>query len=93
MFEAVVIVKALMEVALLGLAGQGLLHMLAGKNREQNVFYQLVKAVATPPMSLAKLISPPIFPPLWVGCVAFSICGAIWVVATYYKICLSLNTC
>ena len=93
MVEAAVVIKALMEVALLGLAGQGLLYMLAGNKREQNVFYQLVKAVAMPPMAVARLISPPKFPPLWVGCVAFSICAAIWLVSTYYKICLSLNTC
>lgn len=93
MFEAAVITKALMEVALLGLTGQGLLYLLAGNKREQNVFYQLVKVVATPPMAVARLISPPMFPPLWVGCVAFSICAAIWLVSTYYKICLSLNTC
>lgn len=93
MFEAVVIIKALLEVALLGLLGQGILYQLAGSKRDQNVFYQMVKAVATPPMALAKLISPPMFPPLWVGGVAFSICAAAWVVATYYKICLSLSTC
>lgn len=93
MFESVVILKALMEVALLGLTGQGLLYLLAGQKRDQNVFYQMVKAVATPPMALARLVSPPQFPPLWVGCVAVSLCSAAWVVATYYKICLSLNTC
>ncbi len=93
MFEAVVILKALMEVALLGLLAQGFLYLLAGQKRDQNVFYQMVKAVATPPMALAKLLSPPQFPPLWVGCVAFSLCAAAWVVATYYKICLSLDTC
>ena len=93
MFEAVVILKALMEVALLGLLGQGLLYLLAGNKRDQNVFYQMVKAVATPPMALAKLVSPPMFPPLWIGCVAVSLCAAAWVVATYYKICLSLDTC
>ena len=93
MFEAVVIIKALLEVALLGVLGQGLLYALAGKNRDRNVFYQTVKAIASPPMALAKLISPPMFPPLWVGAVAFSLCAAGWVMATYYKICLSLNTC
>jgi hypothetical protein len=93
MFELAVIIKALMEVALLGLIGQGLLYMLAGKQRDRNVFYQMVKAVASPPMALAKLLSPSRFPPLWVGCVAFSICAAVWVLATYYKICSSLNTC
>jgi len=93
MFEAAVITKALMEVALLGLLGQGMLYLLAGKGRDKNVFYQTVKAVASPPMALARIISPPQFPPLWVGCVAFSMCVAVWLVATYYKICISLNTC
>ena len=93
MFEFAVVIKALMEVALLGLIGQGLLYVLAGKQRDRNVFYQTVKAVASPPMALARWLSPRSFPPLWVGCVAFSICAALWVLATYYKICTSLNTC
>ena len=33
MFESAVVIKALMEVALLCLAGQGLLYLLAGDKR------------------------------------------------------------
>ncbi len=93
MLLAAVIAKALAEVALLALAGQGLLYMLAGEKRETNVFYQVLRAAASPALGVARLLVPKFFPPLWVGLVAFSMVAAIWVVATYYKICLVANAC
>lgn len=93
MLLAAVIAKALAEVALLALAGQGLLYLLAGERREQNVFYQLLRAAASPALGLARLLAPRFFPPLWTALVAFSMVAALWVVATYYKICLLANAC
>ena len=93
MLLAAVIAKALAEVALLALAGQGLLYMLAGERREQNVFYQLLRAAASPALGLARLLVPRFFPPLWTGLVALSMVAALWVIATYYKICLLANAC
>lgn len=93
MLLAAVIAKALSEVALLALIGQGILYLLAGEKRETNVFYQLLRAAAFPAVGLARLVVPPQFPPVWVGMVAFSLVGAVWVIATYYKICLVAGTC
>ena len=93
MLLAAVIGKALAEVALLALVGQGLLYLLAGDRRESNVFYQVLRAAAFPPMALARLILPKVFPPLWVGLVAFSMAAAGWLIAVYYKICLVSGTC
>lgn len=93
MLLAAVIAKALAEVALLALLGQGLLYMLAGERRDTNVFYQVLRAAASPAVGLARLIVPRFFPPLWVGLIAFSMVAAVWIVATYYKICLTANAC
>lgn len=90
---AVTALKALIEIAALCLLGQGLLHMLAGPNRDQNPFYRLLKLLASPPLRLARMVTPAAFPPLWVGCVAFSMLASGWLVATYYKICLTLHAC
>lgn len=93
MLLAATIAKALAEIAFFALVGQGLLYMLAGQHREQNVFYQALRATALPPTWLAQLIVPKFFPPLWVGLVALSITVATWVIATYYKICLTAGAC
>lgn len=86
-------IKAIVELALLCLLGQGLLYLLAGQKREANLFYQTLKLLASPPMKLARLITPAQFPPFWVGCIAFSMLASAWVVATYYKICMTVGTC
>ena len=86
-------IKALLELASLCLLGQGLLYVLAGQRRDSNLFYQVLKLLASPPVRLARLITPASFPPLWVACIALSMMAAAWVVATYYKICLTIGTC
>ena len=93
MLTAIVVAKAVLEVALLALLGQGLLYALAGEKRESNLFYQVLRTVASPVMAVTRLLTPKTFPPLWVGLVAFSMLVAAWLVATYYKICLTLGTC
>ncbi len=85
--------KAIVELALLCLLGQGLLYLLAGQKRDTNLFYQTLKLLASPPMKLARLITPVQFPPLWIGCIAFSMLASAWVVATYYKICMTVGAC
>lgn len=93
MLEAAVVIKAVLEVAILALLGQGLLYVLAGKKREQNVFYQILRIIASPAMRLTRLITPRAFPPVWVGAIALSMLVCAWLVATYYKICLTINAC
>jgi hypothetical protein len=83
----------LLEIAALCLIGQGVLYVLAGPGREQNLFYQLLKMAASPPQRLARLVTPAAFPPLWIGLVAFSLLASGWLLVTYYKICLTLNQC
>lgn len=58
MLQLVIILKALNEVALMALLGQGALYVLAGAKREGNPVYALLKIVTSPVMKLSRLISP-----------------------------------
>ena len=51
-------VKALVELALLFLLGQGLLYILAGQKREGNFVYQLFRTLTTPVLRATRSITP-----------------------------------
>ena len=53
------ILRALVEVALLFLIGQGLLALLAGSRRETNTIYKLFVLVTAPVLRIARRITPP----------------------------------
>jgi uncharacterized protein YggT (Ycf19 family) len=48
MLLALNILQLVLYIALLALAGQGLLHLIAGERREGNVFYRLLRLVGSP---------------------------------------------
>ena len=58
MLELVIILKAVNEVALMALLGQGALYILAGARRDTNPIYAILKAVTSPVMKLARFITP-----------------------------------
>ena len=58
MFELVVILKALNEVALMALLGQAALFVLAGSRRDTNIVYTMLKTVTSPVMKTARWIAP-----------------------------------
>jgi len=51
-------VKLIAEIALLALAGQWLLGLLAGNKREGNFFYQLLQVLTNPFIKVVRLITP-----------------------------------
>lgn len=51
-------VKALAELALLFLLGQGLLYILAGQKREGNFVYQLFRTLTNPVLRATRAITP-----------------------------------
>ncbi len=53
------VLRALVEVALLFLIGQGLLAVLAGARRHTNTIYQLFVLVTSPVIKIVRKISPP----------------------------------
>ena len=52
------IAQLVLYVALLALVGQGMLYVLAGANRDRNIFYQLLQIVSKPFTLLVRRITP-----------------------------------
>ncbi|MBL8345082.1 MAG: hypothetical protein JNN03_06550 [Rubrivivax sp.] len=48
MLTALNVAQVILYVALLALAGQGVLYVLAGPKREQNLFYTLLRVISKP---------------------------------------------
>jgi len=80
------ILKLLAEIALLSLAGQWVLGILAGARREQNLFYQLFQVLTRPLIAGARLISPRVVLDRHLPLVAFFVLVFVWIVATMTKI-------
>ena len=86
MYEIIVILKALTEVAGVAFLGQGVLWVIAGAKRDQNMVYNLFKTVTSPVMQLTRAITPRIIIDAHIGLVAFFLLLVIWVVLTAFKI-------
>jgi|MudIll2142460700_1097286.scaffolds.fasta_scaffold00287_4 hypothetical protein len=92
MLTIVVILKALAEVAGLALFGQGILHLLAGAGREQNLFYQVLSTITRPVIRATRLITPrSMVPDAYIGVAAFFLVAGLWLAFTLLKIRLVLE--
>jgi hypothetical protein len=80
------ILKLLAEIALLSLAGQWVLGLLAGKRRDENLFYQLFRVLTRPLITGARLISPRVVLDQHLPLVAFLLVTFVWIAATFTKI-------
>jgi hypothetical protein len=80
------ILKLLAEIALMSLFGQWVLGLLAGKRREQNLFYQVFQVITRPLIAGARIISPRVVLDRHLPLVAFLLLFFVWVVATMTKI-------
>jgi hypothetical protein len=87
------IVKLICEIALLSLLGQALLYVLAGAQRDRNVFYQLLEVLTNPFTRPTRLITPKQVADRHVPFVTFFFLVIIWAVVTFEKIslCVSVN--
>ena len=87
------IAQLLLYIGGLGLAGQGLLYLIAGQGRHTNLFYQLIGMVNKPWTLIARLISPKQIVDSQVPFVAFCIVGILYIAVTIAKIeyCLSIG--
>jgi hypothetical protein len=89
MLQLVVIAKAINEVALMALLGQGALYVLAGAKRETNPVYAILKAITSPVMKLARAITPRVVLDQHIGFVALFvvlIVEALLIVAKVYLV-------
>ncbi len=86
MYEIIVILKALTEIAGVAFLGQGVLWVIAGAKRDQNMVYNLFKTVTSPVTRLTRAITPRIIIDAHIGLVAFFLLMVIWLVLTAFKI-------
>lgn len=71
MLKLVIILKAVNEIALLALLGQGLLAVLAGPQRDRNPFYLILKTVASPATRLVRAVAPRVILDQHIGFLTF----------------------
>lgn len=77
--DVVATLRMLVEIALFALIGQGVLFVLAGEKREQNMFYALLKILASPAMRFARWITPRFVVERHVPWVALFILVVLWI--------------
>lgn len=86
MLFAATVLKALIEVALFALLGQGILYIFAGAGRSQNLIYRMFATVTRPAMKAARLITPRFVLDQHIGLVAFLLLAMLWVAAVFMKV-------
>jgi len=80
----VVIVKALAELAGMFLLGRGLLWVLAGRKRMDNIFYQVLSIVTDPLLRFTRWISPRVILDSYIPAIAFGLVLWVWVVIVFW---------
>lgn len=86
MYEIIVILKALTEIAGVALFGQGVLWVIAGAGREQNAVYGIFKTLTAPVMKVTRWITPRAILDQHLGLVAFFLVAVLWLGLTAMKI-------
>lgn len=86
MYQTIVILKALTEVACVAMIGQGVLYVLAGAKRDQNLVYGIFKTLTSPVMKVTRWITPRVVLDRHLGLVAFLLLIILWFGLTVMKI-------
>jgi len=91
MLLAVVIAKSLIELSFMFIVGRFLLGLLAGANRDNNVFWQLLDVASKPALWLTRKISPKLILDRHIPLATSSWLLISWVFVVQYKIELCLD--
>ena len=91
MYEIIVILKALTEIAGVAMLGQGILWVIAGSKRQQNPIYGLFRTLTMPVMKVTRAITPRVVLDQHLGLVAFFLLLVLWLVLTANKINIVLD--
>ncbi len=91
MLTFIVSVKLVAEIALMALAGQAVLGVLAGANRHRNPFYLLLGQVVSPFLTLARWLTPRFVLERHLPLVAFLLLVFLWLMSTAAKIGLCIE--
>ena len=93
MLLAVVIAKSLIELSLMFIVGRFLLGLLAGPNRDSNVFWQLLDVASKPALWITRRLSPRLILDQHIPLATSSWLIIAWVVVVQMKIemCLEMG--
>lgn len=86
MYEIIVVLKALTEIAGVAMIGQGLLYALTGNKCDQNIVYGIFKTLTSPVMKLTRWITPRIVLDRHLWLVAVFLLIVLWLGLTIMKI-------
>ena len=92
----VVIVKALAELAGMFLLGRGLLWLLAGRKRMDNIFYQVLSIVTDPLLRFTRWIAPRVVLDSYIPAIAFGLVLWVWIAIVFWvlpQMCASRYDC
>ncbi len=84
-------IKLVVEIALMALAGQFLLGLLAGAKRERNFFYRVLQVMTQPVIKAVRFMTPRVVLDRHVPLAAFALLASIWLVTTIVKINICLQ--
>jgi len=79
------ILRALTEVAMLSLLGQGLVAFLAGARRSTNPVYQLFNVITGPVVKAVRYITPKVIIDRHLPFVTFFLLFWLWILLAYVK--------
>lgn len=79
------ILRALVEVALMFLIGQGVLALLAGSRRHSNIIYKFFLIVTQPVIKIVRFIAPPQIIDKHLPFVAFFVLFWCWIGLAWLK--------
>ncbi|MCK9389149.1 MAG: hypothetical protein M0Q22_12270 [Sulfuritalea sp.] len=79
------VLRALAEVAMLFLLGQGLLALLAGSRRHDNTMYKLFLIVTGPVVKAMRMVTPRQIIDKHVPFIAFAVLFWLWIALAYLK--------
>jgi len=79
------ILRALVEVAMLALLGQGILALLAGARRATNPIYRVFQVVTQPVLRAVRFVTPKLIIDKHLPFVAFFLLFWLWIFLAYAK--------
>lgn len=84
-FYAVSAVRAMVEVAMFCLLGQGVLALLAGPSRDSNPIYRLFELITRPVIQGLRALLPAAFPERRLSFLAFFLLLVLWLLLAWLK--------
>jgi hypothetical protein len=79
------ILRALVEVAMLALIGQGAVGLLSGARRAQNPIYVLFQVITKPVVRFTRWFTPKVIVDQHIGFVAFFLMFWLWILLAWAK--------